>query len=124
MYCRLNNPAAHSAQPCLPIRAELIGAHQCSALGIAAQGTAPVLNLCTLLLASGADPATALHAYRGGMLCLTVRSIGQAARLEISSHGTGFIPIHRRRTASPVAPTAKRHIQPHKQAAARRARSA
>lgn len=123
MRC-LNKPAKHSTQPGWPIRAALVGSQHCSALGIAAHSYAPLLNLCKLLVASGVDPAMVLHAYRGDMLCLIVRSIGQAAALDINSHGTGFIPIHRRRTASPVAPTAKRLIQPPKQqAAARRARS-
>jgi len=52
--------------------------------------SAPVLELCRALVAAGHDPASRLDAYRGDVLCLQVRSIGEAARLEINGHGTGF----------------------------------
>jgi len=91
-------PAARSA----PIRAALTGSDRCSALGIVARGNAPVLASCCKLIETGIDPETALHVYRGDMLCLTVHGIGEAARLEINSHGTGFIALRGRRTASPM----------------------
>jgi hypothetical protein len=52
---------------------------------------APVLTLCRVLMAHGHDPATPLNAYRGGVLALKVRSIGEAARLTLNSKGTGFV---------------------------------
>jgi hypothetical protein len=72
------------------IRAELSGSDMCSALGIAIRAYAPVLELCRQLVAAGHDPATPLHAYRLDVLCLSVRSIGEAAALEINGDGTGF----------------------------------
>lgn len=101
MSC-LNKPAKHSTQPCWPIRAALVGSQHCSALGIAAHSYAPVLNLCKLLVDTGINPATALHVYRGDMLCLIVRSIGTGARLEINAKGTGFIGRRAVRTAPPM----------------------
>ena len=82
------------------IRAELSGSNICSALGIAIRAYAPVLELCRQLVAAGQNPTTPLHAYRLGVLCLTIRSIGEAARLEINGDGTGF----RRRRAPDAAP--------------------
>jgi hypothetical protein len=85
------------------IRAELAGVDCCSARGVTAQGQAPVLVLCRLLLEIGCDPATPLDAYRGDVLCLQVRSIGEAAALEINAKGTGFVARCSVRTAPPVA---------------------
>jgi hypothetical protein len=73
-----------------PIRAQLNGWDRCSAFGITATGSAPVLALCRLLLKAGHDSATPLEAYRGEILCLRVRSIGETAGLRIASHGVGF----------------------------------
>jgi hypothetical protein len=67
-----------------------------------ARGSAPVIALCRKLIDSGIDPATALHVYRGDILCLIVRSIGHAARLELNGHGTGFLPAPAGGTASPM----------------------
>jgi hypothetical protein len=81
-----------------PLRAELNGSDRCSAVGITAHGHTPVLMLCRLLVAAGHDPARELHAYRGETLCLTIRSIGEAATLDVNSKGTGFVrhrPRHR-----------------------------
>lgn len=74
-----------------PIRAELIGDDQATALGIQARSAAPVLDLCRKLVAAGHDPVSALHAYRGATLSLMVRSIGEAAKLEVNSKDTGFV---------------------------------
>jgi hypothetical protein len=62
-----------------------------------------VLELCRRLLAAGYDPATLLLAYRGDMLCLIVRSIGEAAGLEINGDGTGFRRCRKPDAASPIA---------------------
>ena len=72
------------------IRAEITGSTRCTALGFVGQGDAPVLALCRLLVAAGYDPGTPLHAYRGDVLALRVRSIGEAAQLQISSDPPRF----------------------------------
>jgi hypothetical protein len=95
-------PSSQSTQP-VPIRAELIGSDQCSALGITVCGSAPVLNLCRRLLAAGHDPGCPLHACRGDTVALVVRSIGEAARLRVASHGVGFECVAACTGASPVA---------------------
>jgi len=82
--------------------AELIGSDRCSALGMTAHGTTPVLGLCRLLVEAGLDPITPLEAWRGSTLCLRVRRIGEAAQLELSPRGAGFV-----RGRPPVAQTAR-----------------
>jgi len=72
------------------INAELIGEDTCSAAGITARCSDPVLGLCRKLVAAGFDPATPLKAWRGKVLCLRVRSIGEGALLEIGGKGVGF----------------------------------
>jgi hypothetical protein len=81
---KLSNTSTQTA-----ICAELIGSDCCSALGITARSKAPVLALCRSLIKAGQDPIRPLHAYRGDVLCLRVRSIGQAAQLtaEDDRHG-------------------------------------
>jgi hypothetical protein len=83
-----NSPGEESAQP--PIHATLIGSNRCDAEGITARGNTPVLNLCRALLAAGDDPRSPLHAYRGDVLALKVRSIGEGAKLRVATHGVGF----------------------------------
>jgi hypothetical protein len=84
------------------LRAELIGSDKCTAAGITARATSPVLAMCRRLIAAGYDPDAALHAYRNDTLCLRIRSIGAAARLEINSGGTGFVVARAVRAAPPV----------------------
>ena len=72
------------------IRAELFGADCCKALGIEARGAAPVLALCRKLVEAGINRALALEAYRGDILCLRIRSIGEGAGLRVATHGAGF----------------------------------
>ena len=72
------------------VLAQLIGADRCGALGITVQGSAPVLALCRELISAGFDPARSLRCYRGAVLALSVRSIGEAARLRVAAHGVGF----------------------------------
>jgi hypothetical protein len=62
----------------------------CVALGMTVRGPAPVLALCRLLVEAGHDPATPLEAWRGGVFCLRIRSIGDGAALRIGTHGVGF----------------------------------
>jgi hypothetical protein len=84
------------------IRAQLIGSNRCTALGVEAKGSAPVLDLCRKLLAAGHNPARVLEAYRSGTLCLRVRSIGEGARLRIATHGVGFECMPACTAASPA----------------------
>lgn len=72
------------------IRAIIEGAERCTALGQQVRASAPILALCRELIAAGYDPSRLLHAYRDGLLVLRVRSIGEAARLRVTSHGVGF----------------------------------
>ena len=85
------------------IRAELIGSDVARACGIVAHNGAPILELCRLLVVAGHDPDQPLEAWRGDTLALTVRSIGQAAALEVDGRGSGFkrCPVAVA-TASPV----------------------
>jgi hypothetical protein len=85
-----------------PILAEVIGSDCARAEGISAFGEAPVLRLCRALLKAGHDPARPLEAYRGDVMCLRVRSIGEGAGLEIASNGVGFRPRSRAGTDSPM----------------------
>jgi hypothetical protein len=68
---------------------------------IAAIGSSPVLALCRKLLDAGVDPTTPLDCYRGTTPALHVRSIGEAANLEVE--GIGFRPATRRGRGSPVS---------------------
>lgn len=68
--------------------------------GITARSSTPVLALCRELLAQGLSPDAALAVHRAGTLALRIRSIGEAARLEVNSAGTGFAPLRAVRTAS------------------------
>ena len=82
------------------IRAELASDDTCT--GITAKSSAPVLSLCRKLLKAGHDPATPLEAWRGSVLCLRVRSIGEAARLRMGVAPTGR-PIFKRHEICPAA---------------------
>lgn len=68
------------------LRAELIGSDQCFAEGVTVRGDAPVLKLCRRLLAAGFDPDCRLHAYRGNLLALRIRSIREGAALTVDEH--------------------------------------
>lgn len=71
------------------VRAELIGSDRATAAGITAHGQAPVLALCRQLVAADIDPDRPLNAYRGDMLALRVRSIGEGARLTVRDDNRG-----------------------------------
>lgn len=98
---RRSNPIAQSPhardgarQVChlSPIRAQFNSADACSALGLTVNGNAPLLKLCRALVERGIDPKTPLHAYWSNERepSLIARSIGEAARLRVASHGVGF----------------------------------
>jgi hypothetical protein len=74
----------------LKIRAELIGSDECTVAGLTISGRAPVLALCRQLIADGYDPGLRLEVWHGPVLCLRVRSIGEAAQLRVATHGCGF----------------------------------
>jgi hypothetical protein len=61
-------------------------------------------NCAARLVGAGHDPTTPLHAYRGDVLCLIVRSIGEAAVLELNGDGTGFRRRRKPDAAPPIAP--------------------
>jgi hypothetical protein len=90
----------HSAQ--IPIRATLVGSEYCEALGLTGHGCTPVLALCRALVAAGCDPNRPLHAYRGDVLALKVRSIRDGARLRVATHGVGFESVSGCTGGSPV----------------------
>jgi hypothetical protein len=71
-------------------------------LGLASSGNSPVLGLCRLAVEHGHDPHACMQVFRGTVLALTIRSIGEAAQLEINSKGTRFVRRPGVRTASPV----------------------
>lgn len=81
------NPTSQLLQA-VPLRAELTG-DTCSAAGLRASGHAPVLALARMLIDAGHNPATPLEVFRGDMLCLTVRAIGEAARLAVEDDRYG-----------------------------------
>jgi hypothetical protein len=73
-----------------PLRAELIGSDECSiAAGITARGSAPILKLCRKLIQAGIDPNRPLHVYRGDVLAIVVRTIGDGARLTVKERPFG-----------------------------------
>jgi hypothetical protein len=80
------------------IRAELTGCKSCTALGISVCAAAPVLAICRSLIAAGHDPHKQLRVYRGDVLCLIVRSIGEGAGLTVADDRLGR-PKFRRHTA-------------------------
>jgi hypothetical protein len=103
-FCNQKNFSDHPIQTA--IRAELIGSNCCSALGMTARNTTPILALCRLLIEAGHDPETPLEAWRGPTLCLRIRHIGEAAQLELSPRGAGFVRRPGVRGRPPIAQTA------------------
>ena len=95
---------ANSLPRLTQVCAELIGSDHCSALGIVATGNTPLLRLARLLIRAGFDPTTPLEVYRRRTLALRVRSIGEAASLEINGDGTGFRRLRAPDAAPPVRP--------------------
>jgi hypothetical protein len=73
------------------IEAKLTGDAICTAEEHTVTAVLPVIGLCRVLVAEGYDPQSPMKVYRGDTLALTVRSIGEAARLCLSSKGSGFV---------------------------------
>jgi len=104
------NPSSQSPQA-VSIRAELIGSDCCSALGIA-YCSAPVLALCRKLVEAGNNSATPLEVWRRDTLALSVRSIGEGAKLEASPRGVGFVHRPDVRGGSHVAQNQRLPLSP------------
>ena len=89
------------------IRAELDKSDTCHSEGHTVRAYAPVLAMCRKLLEAGYDPARPLHAYRDGILCLKVSSIGWGATKAVEDSICGTPVLRRRRgqtmgTAVPI----------------------
>jgi AAA domain len=93
--------AISATAPRQAIRAELIDADYCAAPGFIARGNAPALALCRELIAAGYDPATPLEAYRGDVLCLRARAIGEAAKYTVEDNRFGTPVLCRWRDRAP-----------------------
>jgi hypothetical protein len=95
------------------IRAELIGSDTCVAGNVTGYGNAPVLSLCRRLVDAGHNPKLPLHAYRGEMLCVVVRSIGAGSGLVVNEDEPRFMrwkpllsrKVSRKNAASELAAT-------------------
>jgi hypothetical protein len=74
----------------MTIRAQISSDTIAVSCGITVKSPTPVLVLCRRLVEEGCDPVTPMQAYRGETLCLYVQSIGEAATLQVGSHGVGF----------------------------------
>jgi hypothetical protein len=103
-YASSRSENQHCAAATGGIVARLDGSDTCTALGLTAQSSSPVLLLCRRLLDAGYDPTLPLHVFRGA-LALIVRSIGEAARLRVGSHGVGFEVDPECGASPPIAPT-------------------
>ena len=73
-------------------RAELIGSNTCTACGITVRRHAPVLAMCRRMIEAGHDPSARLEVYRGAVLALTVRSIGEGSQLTVKSASSSRKP--------------------------------
>ena len=94
-------PIPRAATPRNTLRAELSGSSHSTAAGVTASGYMPILAICRALVRDGIDPTTPMECYRGDTLALRVRSVGEAANLDLNSKGTGFV---RCRQAVRIAP--------------------
>jgi len=91
------------SQPPQAIRAEVIGTDICMALGLAINSGSPVLAMCRALVDAGQNPSSRLNAYRAETQCLRVRSIGEAANIEVNGNTRfTFVGERKRRTAPPM----------------------
>jgi hypothetical protein len=68
-----------------PIRADLHGSTLATTGDLSACSFSPVIELCRMIVEEGHDPSTPMEVYRGDTLCLQIRSIGEAAGLEVTT---------------------------------------
>src|SRR5262245_50761601 len=82
--------AKKSKQVPAAIVAQLVGG-RCTAvgLGLGAWGSAPCLALCRKLIAHGVPPETPLAVYRGEVLALRIRTVGEGAQLTVVERPDG-----------------------------------
>jgi hypothetical protein len=85
-----------------PIRATIIEHDECEAEGFVVKAYSPVLAMCRQLIGVGYDPCRPLLAYRGGVLALRVRTIGQGAKLTVGENRTGCPTFRRHQDAQKV----------------------
>lgn len=78
-----NHAAEQGALDCTStvIRADLVGSDTAIAEGITARGVSPITSLCRKLVEAGRNPDEPLDAFRGDVMCIRVRSIGEGAKL-------------------------------------------
>ena len=81
---QINKAAAPSRFVADPIEAQLIRSDTCKVRSITTKSSSPVLAMCRALIGAGYDPCRPLHCYRGSMLALKVRTIGEGAKLGMS----------------------------------------
>jgi hypothetical protein len=74
------------------IHAKILGVDTAAARGLVVRGAAPTLTLCRALVGAGHDPATPMLVYRGAVLCLSIRTIGEGARLTVEDRPSGGKP--------------------------------
>jgi hypothetical protein len=53
------------------------------------QSDTPVFDYCRKLVSDGVDSSTKLEVYRGTVLALTIRTIGEGAKLTVKENGCG-----------------------------------
>jgi len=97
------------------LRVELHDSDVAEAFGYRVTSSSPVLSLCRDLLDDGCGEHEPLECWRGDMRCLSIRSIGEAARLHIGGDGIGFRPIPEPVRGSPIdqiAPAATTPLAP------------
>jgi len=69
----------------ITVHAELHGEDEAEAFGYSVRSPSPIIRLCRDLVDAGCFPFAPLVAYRGGTVCLVVRSIGEAAQLGVEN---------------------------------------
>jgi hypothetical protein len=89
----------------MTIRAELSSDTIAVSCGITVHTGSPVLALCRRLLDEGCASSMPMEAYRGTTLALRIRSIGEAAGLEVTSEGVRFRPARQPHPARPISAT-------------------
>jgi hypothetical protein len=61
----------------------------CEAQGFSVKAYSPALAMCRKLVEAGYDPSSSLLAFRGDILALKVRQIGEGARMAVRDAPNG-----------------------------------
>jgi hypothetical protein len=111
---KVESLATQKNSPPQAVRAMLAGENTITAPGFTScMASAPVLKLARLLIRAGYDPRTPLHIYRDKTLALKVRTIGEAAGLQVNGKGSGFKRAPEAvAIASPMRQNGERHPAP------------